>query len=241
MNEELSSQFVRARELQQDLIKSITNDLSDELVSTKTRNLTQELLVKIRSILDQVMYSFFENEILPCLDESEKKKAKVYFPIVSKKGDLKSVLGRFKVKDLDQTHPNIFNFLESIQPYNKNYEWLTYLVQYSNEKHIRLTPQKRIEHKRLSMGSNGAGITLTGGASISLGRGASISIGGRRIYGNQVITPDSNHIFSDPNLDIKKEKWVAFVFENSNINVLKFCEISINKTEKIINDFLNMF
>ena len=114
MNSDIQSQLDRAKELKKELDECSNIDLKSKTISYKTRNITQEILVKIRYILDQVMYSFFEKEIAPNLSDEEKKKAKVYFPLVSKKCDLKSVLGRAMIKKLDTTHPKVFSYLESI-------------------------------------------------------------------------------------------------------------------------------
>jgi len=172
MNKEIQSQLDRARELKKELDESSNSDLKSHMISDKTRNLTQEILVKIRSILDQALYHFFEKEIAPNLNEKDKKNAKVYFPLVSKLNDLKSSLGRAKMKDLDLTHPRMFSFLESVQPYHKNYIWLNELSKYANEKHIRLTPQKRVEVKRITV-SRGKG-SVSWGPGVRFGSGISV-------------------------------------------------------------------
>ncbi len=96
MNQDIQSQLDRAKELLQDLEKACNNDLQAKDVSGKTKNLSQEVLLKVRHLLDQSVYKFFEKYYLPSLSEADKKSARVYFPIVSKKDDLKSILGRAK-------------------------------------------------------------------------------------------------------------------------------------------------
>jgi len=241
LDKDIESQIDRAKELLEELKASAKKDLAKKAVSRKTRNLTQEILGKMRSVFDQSMYQFFDKKISSTLTKKEKQKARVYFPIVSKKVDLKSVLGRSMIKDLDSTNPKIFNFLDSIQPYNKGYEWIKHFSKYANEKHIRLTPQKKKETKSIFVGKKGTGFTITGNASINMGDKTSISIGGSNIFGGQTISPDSDFIRGDPDLEVKKEKWVSFTLANSKVNAVNLCNTVVNTGEKIIRDFFKLF
>jgi hypothetical protein len=114
MDKDIQSQLDRAKELLQDLGKACNDDLQAKNVSGKTRNLSQEVLLKIRHLLDQSIYKFFEKHYLPNLTEADKKSAKVYFPAVSKKEDLKSVLGRAKMGDLETSHQDFYKFIDSV-------------------------------------------------------------------------------------------------------------------------------
>src|SRR3989338_158507 len=124
MDEDIQSQLERAKELLQELEKTCNSDLQAKNVSGKTKNLAQEVLLKIRHLLDQAVYKFFEKYYLPNLSESDKKSAKVYFPIVNKREDLKAILGRAKMTNLEIDYPNFYQFIDSVQPYNTEYVWL---------------------------------------------------------------------------------------------------------------------
>lgn len=236
---DIKSQIERAEELLEELERSANKDLNTKKVSEKTRNLTQEILVKMRSVLDQTMRIFYEIQIEPALSSSGKKKARVYFPIVPKQSDLLPFLGRGMMKDLHKTHSDIYSLLDSVQPYQSGYEWMEHFKKYSNERHIRLTPQKRIESKRLVLGGDKARISIGEGAKITLGKGASISIGGKRIFGGQTISTESKMIVGDPGI-AKMEKWVSFNFEKSNINSLSLCKTVVVEGSKIISELLSI-
>lgn len=231
MDKNIQSQINRAKELKKELDESSKFDLRSHRISDKTKNLTQEILVKIRSVLDQTMYCFFEKKIAPNLSEDEKQKARIYFPLVSKSDDLKSVLGRAKMTNLDVSHPEIFSFLESVQPYNSNYEWINHLSKYANEKHIRLTPQKRVEVKRTTVSS--AGGSVSWGPGVTFGNGVSV-MGAR-------VNPITQNIEPTPGVESKTEVWVSFLFEDSDINALWLCNKSIEESEKIIKNFFSLF
>lgn len=236
---DINSQIDRANTILEELKQSGNNDLLQQEISDKTKNLTQEVLVKMRSVFDQTMNSFYDNFIEPNLETNEKR-PNVYFPIVNNNNDLKPLLGRYRMKDLADTHPKIFNFIDSVQPYNSQYEWMKFFVTYSNDKHIRLTPQKRKETNRLTLGYGGASMSLGDGCSISLPPGSSISMGGKTIYGGQQISPDSKFIRAESGMDIKKEKWIAFTLADSDVNSLGLCENVVHEGRNIINKFFQL-
>ncbi len=235
---DIESQIDRAEELLKELEDSAKDDLNTKTISEKTRNLTQEVLVKMRSVFDQTMRRFYEIHIESTLSSSEKKKARIYFPIVPKQSDLLPFLGRGMMKDLDKTHGDIYSLLDSVQPYQPGYEWMEYFKKYANERHIQLTPQKRVESKRLVLGGDKARISLGEGAKITLGKGASITIGGKRILGGQTISTESKMIKGDPGI-AKMERWVSFTFENSKINSLNLCKTVVVEGRKIVSDLLS--
>ena len=147
MDQDFQSQIDRAKELLKELENSCDNDLETQRISGKTKNLTQEVLLKIRHLLDQAVYKFFEKYYLPNLSESDKKSAKVYFPIVNKREDLKAILGRAKMTNLEIDYPNFYQFIDSVQPYNTEYVWLKLTSDLAVDKHIKLTPQIRKENE----------------------------------------------------------------------------------------------
>ena len=67
-----------------------------------THDLTQEVLVKMKSVFDQAMRQFFEKNIAPTLTKKDIEKIRVYFPMVSSKNTLKSVLGKSKMGNSPQ-------------------------------------------------------------------------------------------------------------------------------------------
>ena len=159
MDQDIQSQLSRAKELLRELESACNNDLQAKNVSGKTKNLSQEVLLKIRHLLDQSIYKFFEKYYFPKLSEADKKSARVYFPIVSKKGDLKSVFGRAKMSDIKTNYQDFYKFIDSVQPYNRDYIWLKHLADFASEKHVRLTPQIKMETRRVTV-SNGGGSVL---------------------------------------------------------------------------------
>ena len=228
MDEDIQSQLERAKELLQELEKACDNDLQAKNVSGKTKNLSQEVLLKVRHLLDQAIYKFFEKHYLPNLSDSDKKSARVYFPIVSKKEDLKSVLSRAKMGDLETSHQDFYGFIDSIQPYNTDYLWLKHLADYSADKHIRLTPQTKTEMKKVTVSR--------GGGSVSWGSGVTFG-GGVSVMGVP-IDPTTQMPVPNNVAETKVENWISFLFEGSSVNVLWLCKKSVEDGEKIVKKIL---
>lgn len=225
MDKDIKSQLNRAKMLLQDLEKSCNNDLRERKISEETKNLCPEILLKIRRLLDQVFYKYYEKHHLQKLSEIDKKSAKVYFPIVSKKEDLKSIFGRAKINNLEKDNPDFYKYIESIQPFNKEYLWLNHLRDFSNEAHIRLTPQIIEEKNETRLGS---AVRVTG-------KGVSMSnclIDGIPVNSKDInMEPLKNF---DQRLNVKRITWALFLFFGTDINMFHLCKKSVEEGERII-------
>jgi len=231
MDADIQSQLDRAKELLQELKKACNADLQAKNVSGNTKNLSQEVLLKVRHLLDQSIYKFFEKYYLFNLSDTDKKSAKVYFPIVSRKDDLRSVFGRAKMGDIETRYQYFYKFIDSVQPYNPDYLWLKHLKDYSNEKHVRLTPQDIKKENETKLGN-----------AVLVGRGSkSLSMTNCLINGIPVNSKDINAEplgNFDPRLNVQRMTWVSFLFEGSDVNVLGLCKKSVEGGEKIIRKVL---
>lgn len=228
MDQDIQSQLNRAKELLQELENACNTDLQAKDVSGKTKNLSQEVLLKVRHLLDQSIYKFFEKHYLPNLLEADKKSAKVYFPIVSKKEDLKSIFGRAKIGNIETNHPDFYKFIDSIQPYNPEYLWLKHLANYASEKHIRLTPQTKTETRRVTVSRGGGSVSW--GPGVTFGSGVSVM--------SVPIDPATQMPVPNNIVETKIENWVSFLFEGSDVNVLGLCKKSVEDGEKIVKKVL---
>lgn len=231
MNQDIQSQLDRAKKLMRGLEEACNLDLQAKNVSGETKNLTPEVLLKIRRLLDQAFRKFFERYYLDGLSGSDKKSVNVYFPIVSKKEDLKSIFGKAKMNDIETNHQDFYKFIDSVQPYNPDYLWLKYLRDYSNETHIALTPQTIKKENETKLGN-----------AVCVGRGATgVSMSSCFINGIPVNSKDINaeplENF-DPRLGVQRVTWVSFMFSDTDINILWLCKKSIEDGEKIIKRIL---
>jgi hypothetical protein len=229
MHTDFESQIDRAKELFNDLEKACNADLLSKKVSDKTKNLSQEVLLKMRHLLDQAIYQYFEKHYFPKLSSEDRKTAKVYFPIVGKKEGLKSVLGRAKMEDLETSHHDFYVFLDSVQPYNVKYAWLKQFADLCAEKHIRLTPQVKSEAKRITVSRGGGAVSW--GPGVTFGGGVSVM--------GVPIDPATQLPVPNNFAETKIETWVSFLYEGTSINVLGLCKRAIEDGEAIAREVMN--
>ncbi len=186
--------------------RSLNKKDIDSILQVKIKN----YLENARSILDycsQDINDFFEIQ-------SEK----VYFPIVSKEGNIESFEGSINrnLPGLKTKSIELFEYLESIQPYHNNCSWLadfaTVTIDY---KHRQLTPQTKIETKRITSTRKDGGSVSWNPDKVKFGSGVFIN--------NGRVDPASQLPASIPSTIVKKEIWVDFKF-NNKISVLPLLE-----------------
>ena len=234
INQEIRSQLDRAKELLSELESSCKKDLESLTVSDKTRNFTQEILVKMRSLFDQAIHSFFCERVAPGLSEKEKERARVYFPIADSIDSMKSTLGRGTMACLERTFPAVFNFLEQLQPYNSGYDWMKSFSRFAGEKHIRLTPQKRIVvQERTTVTRRDVGQVSWDTKGVRFENGVNIL--------GAPINPATQDIVPTPGVESKREAWISFTLGESGVDSLGLCKTVVNQGEKIIEELFTLF
>src|SRR3989344_3178121 len=137
--EELLSQIARMKELNSELKSELQNNLSSNEVTLKSRNITEEIFVKSRTLLDKTIFYYLSKNNYP-VDLS-----KVYFPISKTQNDFNSVIVNYKLNTLSQDHPLFYNIILSFQPFSsKDKEILTILQEKgSKEKHQFLVKERK--------------------------------------------------------------------------------------------------
>ena len=227
MDPDIQAQLDRAKELMQELRNACMVDLQTNNISGRTKNLTQEVLLKMKHLLDQVIRKF----LVKAYPGSIKNSSNVYFPIVSDRKSL-GCLGNVKMSTIMIDYPDFYQFIDSVQPYNSDYLWLQHLGNCSKDKHIQLTPQTIKEENE----TNILGCFYVGGND----EGANVSMDGF-INGIPVNSKDISaeplENF-DPRLGVQRITWSSFVFSGTDINILQLCEKSIVDGEKIIRNIL---
>ena len=233
MDIELKSVLDRANELLGELEDEYKKCLRLQNVSERARNLTHEVLEKLRSALDHVMRRAWEKHISFHLSEQKRERARVYFPIASNLSSFRSTLGRGGMTDLDKAHKNLYDFLLKKQPFSSSENrWLDLLARIVAEgKHIQLTPQKRTETRRIKV-SGGGGSVSWDPSSVRFGGGVSVM--------GAPVDPRTQRIVPTPGITEQVEIWVSFVLEGYGVNGLGFCKEVCQKTHALIEDMTNV-
>lgn len=228
------SEIDRAKELLNELEQEMEKNISTNEVPPRILNLTQETLTKIILLLDKAMYEFFKKNYREKLSEKERKEARIYFPIASKREDISNLLARGKMQNLEKHYPHFFNLIESLQPYHPGNEWLKHLKDITPERHSRLTPQTRHEIKQVTISNEHGTAVFQNAYFHASGAGAGVTVLGTPIdLKTQLPVPDGKVKTEVKNL-------VSFVFEGSTIDALWLCRKSVKEGEKIVKKILDV-
>jgi hypothetical protein len=232
MDSELASMFDRADELLQDLEGEYQKCLQTQNVTERAKNLTHEVLVKLRSTLDHAMARAWRKYVAPNLSEQDRQRARVFFPITSDLDSLRSTLGRGCMSDLDKTCKNLYDFLLDKQPFSaQENRWLDLLTKIAEEgKHVQLTPQKRTETRRIKVSKPEGGYVSWDPSSVKFGSGVSIM--------GAPVDPRTQRIIPTPGVTEQLEIWVSFIFEGYGVNALGFCKEARQKTKALIEEII---
>jgi hypothetical protein len=231
MDSGLASMLERADEILKDSENEYEKCLRTQNVTERAQNLTHEVLDKLRSVLDHAMARAWEKYVAPNLSDKDRQRARVYFPITSDLDSLRSTLGRGCMPDLDKTCKNLYDFLLKKQPFSsQENQWLDLLTKIAGEgKHVQLTPQKRMETRRIKVSRSGSSVSWDP-SSVKFGGGVSVL--------GAPVDPRTQRIVPTPEVTEQVEIWVSFIFEGYGVNALGFCKEACQKTKALIEEMV---
>jgi hypothetical protein len=234
MDAELRSMLDRADELLVVLETECDRCLGTQQVSDRARNLTHEILDKLRSALDQAMRRAWEKNVSSRLSQAERERARIYFPISADLHVFRSTLGRGCMTDLATSSPHLHQFLLSKQPFtSQDNGWLRILNELAAEgKHVRLAPQKRVETRRITVTGHKGRTVSWNPSAVRFGRGVSIA--------GAPVDPQTQRIVPTPGVTETLETWVAFVIEGQKVNALGFCRDACARTRQLIEEMADL-
>jgi hypothetical protein len=223
----------RADELVVDLEGEYKKCLQLQSVNERAKNLTHEVLEKLRHSLDHAMYIVWEKHVAPTLSEEDKSRARVYFPITNKLSGFRSLLGRGKMSDLEKAHNNIYGFLLSKQPFSSaENRWLVILSENAAlGKHVHLTPQKRTETRRIKVSREGGSVSWDP---------SSVKFGGEVSVMGAPIDSNTQRIIPTPGVTEQVEIWVSFILDSYGVNALAFCKEACQKTRALMEEMIDV-
>ena len=234
MNPELESMLDRADELLGDLEDEYGKCLQAQDVTGRAKNLTHEVLEKLRNALDHTMRQAWGKYLAPTLLEGNREHTLVYFPIAKDLHSFRSTLGRANRGKVDKVDKSLYNFLLKKQPFSsKENRWLELLAQIAAEgKHIVFTPQKRTETRRITVSRPGGGSVSWNPSSVEFNEGVQIL--------SAPIDPKTQRITPTPGVTEQVEIWVSFIFNGYGVNALGFCKEACQKTRTLIEEMNNV-
>jgi hypothetical protein len=234
MNQNLSLSLDRADELLADMLSEQERALDGKNVSPRGVHLTHEVCERLRSVLDRVVWRYWEQLIVPSLSQSDREAVLIYFPIAKNQNGFDSALGRWRWQSVRPQHQPIYDHLLKLQPFENpaSNNWLVTLSEIANSgKHVDLIPQKRTEERRVTVSSSSG--------SVSWGSGATFR-GGVSVMGAPV-DPTTQRIVPTPGVVEKIEIWVSFLIDGYNVNAADFCRRACQQTRRIVTEISDKF
>ena len=217
-----------------DSIEALLKQCDEDIVSIEQeynssldrQKIATDLQVKIksfcehlRSALDYVAHDIREKY---CKDADPGMR--FYFPILLSRSEFESQTNKWYPK-LDGRVPDLWAYLESVQPYHQDYVWLGVFNRINNEnKHGNLVAQTRgqTEQVRVSMGSGS--VTWTP-QNVKFGSG--VFIGGVPVNpATQMPVPHSSQ-------KVERIIWVDFRFEGEDVSALDLLKQALTGIRRI--------
>lgn len=204
----------------QDLKRDYAASLHDKAIRNDMKVDIKNIFENLRSCLDYLAHELFEG-----LCNAAKQPDKLYFPIRKSQTDFAKVMSQ-SYSGLEQANKSVFDFLESIQPYNK--AWLGQFNQLNNEnKHQDLVEQTRTEARHVAVSS-------PSGGSVSWGPG--VTFGGNVKVMGVAIDPRTQLPVPNNQVSTQITIWVDFKFKDNGLSVMPFVEDSIKQVEGIFRE-----
>jgi hypothetical protein len=194
--------------------------LHQKVVSDDLKVDIKNIFENLRSCLDYLAHELFEG-----ICGNAKLPDRLYFPIRSSRVEFNKVMNRDYV-GLEKANKAVFDFLESVQPYNN--PWLGNFNQLNNEnKHLDLVEQTRTEERHVA-------VSAPGGGSVSWGPGVTFG-GGVSVMGVP-IDPRTQLPIPNNQVNTQITTWVDFKFKENGLSAMLFVEDSIKQVQRIFDD-----
>ncbi len=183
--------------------KSLHEKHVDDALKVDIKNLCENL----RSALDYVAHDIREIHC-PSAGASDR----FYFPILPDPTKFTQMTGQW-FPGLLTAAPKVFQFLESVQPYQNGYSWLGLFNRLNNEnKHGDLVEQSRTETHHIK-------VAMQSGGSVSWNPG-SVKFGGGVFIGGVPVNPATQMPIPHPSQTVERVIWVDFRFSGIDASAL---------------------
>lgn len=221
-----------AQEIERELIKCCLKycHSPEQQLLLRLGSLLGNLTNDLRAALNYMMATISETKLKPILNPNDYKKLKrnLDFPCSKTKADFDNIQ---LVKALLANTPNIYTYLEHLQPYHANQEWLLYLIQISNkDKHEVINEVVSPEAQDI------AAVTSSGEKVMKpqfMGNKLLISANGRPYA---IALP--NYFKGYGAFAMENHRWSIFLvtLEDIRLGLIPFSQQAISNIEKTIND-----
>jgi hypothetical protein len=219
---DIQALLTRVNEDAEKIEREYNDSLHDRSIQPNLRIDIKNLFENLRSILDYLAHDVRERY---CSGANSKER--FYFPVLPDKATFDTQVDRW-FPGLRGSCPDLVAFLESVQPYQHDMEWLGYFNRVNNEnKHGNLIEQTRSEWVETKVTSvNGGRVSWMSGVTFSEG----VSIMG------VPIDPKTQLPVPHPTQKVERINWIDFRFSDIDVSALWLIKSSVSGVKTIVNN-----
>jgi hypothetical protein len=196
--------------------------LHDRAISAELRIDIKNLCGNLRSTLDYVARDIRETHC-PSADP----RTRFYFPIMSDATQYQNQMNNW-YPGLNVAAPDLWNYLENVQPYHPSHSWLGTFNRVNNDnKHESLVEQTRAEAHRVNVSFGGGNVSWDPKA-VKFGSGVFI--------GGVPVDPSTQMPVPDASQKVERVIWVDFQFEGIGESALGLLRQSLDGICTIATD-----
>lgn len=202
--------------------ESYQNCLHAQCISTELKIDIKNLCENLRSVLDYIAHDIHDEYC-----SGANSKSAFYFPILPDNRQFQSQTERW-FPGVYASCPDLWDYLESIQPYNDNKSWLGKFNRVNNEnKHESIVEQTRMETQRVNV-SFGTGSVSWDPNAVKFGSGVFI--------GGVPVDPQTQMPVPHQSQKVEKITWVDFQFDGINESALTLLKKTVAGILSIVKD-----
>ena len=196
--------------------------LHDQTISSELKIDLKNLFGNLRSILDYLAHDIRETHC-----SSANPNAHFYFPILPDTATFQQRVNDW-FPGLQSACVALWDYLESVQPYQSGFTWLGNFNRLNNEnKHDSLVEQTRSEAERVNVSFNSGSVNWDPSA-VKFGPGVSI--------GGVPVNPQTQLPVPHPSQTVQRIVWVDFQFQGIGQSAIQLVNQSVEGIETIAND-----
>lgn len=204
--------------------------LDIEVIDPSLRIDVKNMMENLRSALDYIAHDIYEKIIHPQRIASGRSEIrKIHFPYGKDENSFKMSVMR-NLPGLPTLSPPIFALLEHVQPHKFGNRWLYDFCTILNQnKHNRLSAHRRKFRLSYAIGPRGGSPVISALAGAITAPPGAIRIGGEPIF----FDPNTGIPISSTGLDVQIYRWVNFIFEDTQTEVLPILELAIKEIDQL--------
>jgi hypothetical protein len=198
--------------------------------SLKATRVSSDLKIEIKHFCEDLrsVLDYLANDIREASCPNAKPKEKFYFPILPDRKKFEDKTNEW-FPDLGKNNPDLWSYVESVQPYHTGYKWIDMFNKINNDnKHSNLVEQTQTEIEEIR-------VTSQNGTRVSWNR-KGVTFGPGVYIAGVPVNPNTQLPVPNPSQKVEKIVWVDFQFAGMGISALQLLRQTLEGIKKITEE-----